>query len=72
MKITSHVSNKYIYVLIVLFSIILIPCLSSCFNNKTPDKSYFSIDYMLATQPKYSQPKYNASLVIQNVSSALA
>ncbi len=58
----------------VLFLSLLVAgfSLSGCFGNKAPERSYFSIDYALGTQPKYSTPKYNKTVVIQNVTSALA
>ncbi len=46
--------------------------LTSCFGNKAPERSYFSIDYALSSQPRYAAPKYNATLVIQNIASTLA
>lgn len=46
--------------------------LPACFGNKAPERTYFSIDYTLGTQPKNEAPKYDASVVIQNISSALA
>ena len=73
----SHIERKgsgYRILMCILFlcTVILSIDTLGCFNNKTPDKSYFSIDYTLGTQPKQSKPKYNATLVIQNMTSALA
>lgn len=45
---------------------------ASCFGNKAPERSYFSIDYALSSQPHYETPKYNATLVIQSITSTLA
>ena len=45
---------------------------TACFNKKAPQRTYFSIDYALGTQPKYTAPKYNADIIVQNISSALA
>ena len=45
--------------------------LSGCFS-KTPQRTYFSVDYTLGTQPKSASPKYNKSVVIQNINTALA
>lgn len=45
---------------------------SSCFGNKAPERTYFSIDYTLSTQPRYNTPKYDATLVINNITSTLA
>lgn len=60
------------HIFIALFAAISLVCLSSCFGNKAPERTYFSIDYTLGTQPKHSAPKYDATVVVQNISSALA
>ena len=57
---------------ILILSLFFVCCTVSCFNKKTPERTYFSIDYALGTQPKYSAPKYNADLIVQNITSALA
>lgn len=46
--------------------------LTACFSNKTPERSYFSIDYTLGTQPRYETPKFESTLVVNNVTSILA
>ena len=66
------IKKIYIFIALLIASAALAIGLGGCFNNKTPERSYFSVDYMLGTQPKHAKPKYNYSLVIQNVSSALA
>lgn len=43
-----------------------------CFSNNTPERTYFSVDYTLNTQPREASPKYDKTVVIQNVTSALA
>ena len=46
--------------------------LPSCFGGKTPERTYFSIDYVLGEQPHYVTPKYDASVVIRNFTTANA
>lgn len=58
--------------LLVLVMLMLSVSTTACFGNKAPERSYFSIDYALSTQPKYDTPKYDATLVIQNITSTLA
>lgn len=43
-----------------------------CFGNKAPERTYYSVDYALTTQPRTEHPKYDATLVVQNITSALA
>lgn len=61
-----------IWLALLLTSLLFILTQASCFNSKTPERSYFSIDYTLGTQPRHQEPKFNATLVVQNVSSILA
>lgn len=61
------------YRVLTLFSVVYILCvLSGCFGNKAPERSYFSVDYTLSTQPRHEVPKYHATVVIQGITSALA
>ena len=57
---------------ILILSLFCVFCTISCFNKKAPQRTYFSIDYALGTQPKYTSPKYNADIIVQNITSALA
>ena len=57
---------------LLMLTLLCILCTVSCFNKKTPERSYFSIDYALSTQPRYTTPKYNADIIVQNITSALA
>ncbi len=45
---------------------------TGCFGSKTPDRTYFSIDYALAEQAHYTEPKYDASIVIHNFTTSNA
>ena len=45
---------------------------SGCFGSKTPERSYFSIDYALNDQPHYAEPKYDKSVVIHNFTTTTA
>ena len=59
---------------IFLASLAVVACvfLPACFGNKAPERTYFSIDYTLGTQPQNTAPKYDATVVVQNITSALA
>ncbi|MBQ9394713.1 MAG: membrane integrity-associated transporter subunit PqiC [Proteobacteria bacterium] len=57
---------------ILVIVTILAVCLTGCFGSKTPQRSYFSIDYTLGTQPQEKTPKYSQTVVVQNIQSALA
>ena len=46
--------------------------LPGCFGKKSPDRTYYSIDYSLGTQPTNANPKYHKTVVIQNITTALA
>ena len=50
-------------------SVVLLP---SCFGSKTPERTYFSIDYALGEQQHYATPKYDASVVIRNFTTSNA
>ena len=65
-------NHKVLCCILLICTTFLCVDITGCFNNKTPDRSYFSIDYTLGTQPKQNSPKYNASIVVQNITSALA
>lgn len=56
----------------VLFLLLCPIFLTSCFGNKAPERTYFSIDYALNTQPSNPSPKYPKTVVIQNITTALA
>jgi len=56
--------HRLSFVLIILFFAVLS---LSCFGNKAPERTYYSIDYTLGTQPRYETPKYNTSVVVSNV-----
>lgn len=58
---------------LIAFIFLLCPLgLTACFGNKAPERTYFSIDYALTTQPSEPTPKYAKTIVIQNISTALA
>ena len=61
--------TKYIFILFALLGLFLLP---GCFGKKSPERTYYSIDYALGTQPTNTSPKYNKTVVIQNISTALA
>lgn len=69
---TKYTPSWIIRVLMVILAIMACVCLPACFGNKAPERTYFSIDYTLGTQPKHHAPKYDATVVVQNISSALA
>ena len=66
-----HIRSIFRTVILIL-SLFCVFCTISCFNKKAPQRTYFSIDYALGTQPKYTSPKYNADIIVQNITSALA
>ena len=68
----SHWNGFSKGIILCLFMALGCLFLSGCFGSKAPERTYFSIDYTLGTQPKYNAPKFNKSVVIQNVTSALA
>ncbi len=45
---------------------------NGCFGSKTPERTYFSIDYALTEQPHYAEPKYDKSVVIHNFTTTTA
>ncbi|MBQ9243758.1 MAG: membrane integrity-associated transporter subunit PqiC [Proteobacteria bacterium] len=67
----SH-SDRLKHAAISLLLLLGTLCLTSCFGSKTPERTYFSIDYALNTQPSEATPKYPKTVVIQNISTALA
>ncbi len=64
--------RSYISLLFIAFAIIGLIILPGCFGKKSPERTYYSIDYALGTQPTNTSPKYNKTVVIQNISTALA
>ncbi|MCL2326331.1 MAG: PqiC family protein [Proteobacteria bacterium] len=56
----------------VLIMLVLATLSLSCFGSKAPERIYYSIDYALGSQPRYETPKYNASVVVSNVTIARA
>ncbi len=68
-----HPCTKHFHLLFALLFFLMCSVLfCGCFGTKTPERTYFSIDYTLNTQPKHASQKYNKTVVLQNVTSALA
>lgn len=70
--INRHANTFLAKFLIVLTAAAVCLCLSGCFGSKTPERSYFSLDYTLGTQPQEKTPKYPQTVVIQNIQTVLA
>lgn len=49
-----------------LLCAVLLWIVPACFGSKTPERTYFSIDYALGEQPHYASPKHDASVVVRN------
>ena len=69
---TVSICNMFRKVAIGLGLVAACTTLPACFGNKAPERSYFSIDYALSSQPHFAKPKYNSTLVIQSITSTLA
>ena len=69
MKLTLSRTMKSALLSFCAAATLLVP---SCFGGKTPERTYFSIDYVLGEQPHYATPKYDASVVIRNFTTANA
>ena len=61
-----------IYFTFILFAAFGLIVFSGCFGSKAPERTYYSIDYALGTQPTNANPKYHKTVVIQNITTALA
>lgn len=69
---SPNCANKLIRFLCIPMFVLACIGLQGCFGSKTPERSYFSIDYTLGTQPKNTTPKYKETVVLHNISTALA
>ena len=70
--IKRHAPSFLAKLLAGLFILAVCITFTGCFGSKTPERSYFSLDYTLGTQPQEKTPKYPQTVVIQNIQSVLA
>lgn len=66
------INRHWKYYLLLLLALCGLVIFSGCFGSKAPERTYYSIDYALGTQPTNSSPKYSKTVVIQNITTALA